>query len=162
MSGADDPFERMISAINANAKAAAQLDAAARAILASANTTSTEARKAAESVRAAVAGLSPEGAAEAFSEALATVRRDAAVLAQAAKRLDEAAANLNQAGWDVTWRQLMQLFAFFVSLAVIAMIYIWAKEPKIEEKLYGCTARWDAKTNTCKGKWIPLQQERGS
>src|SRR3546814_12688572 len=25
--------------------------------------------------------------------------------------------------------------------------------------LYGCTAKWDAKTQTCKGKWLPLRSE---
>ena len=40
-----------------------------------------------------------------------------------------------------------------------AYTYQWAKEPKIEQRLYGCTARWDAKTQRCKGDWVPLQAQ---
>ena len=40
-----------------------------------------------------------------------------------------------------------------------ALAYQWAKEPKIEQRLYGCTARWDAKTQRCKGDWVPLQAQ---
>jgi hypothetical protein len=32
-----------------------------------------------------------------------------------------------------------------------ALAYRWAQEPKIERQLYGCTAKWDAKAQTCRG-----------
>lgn len=41
-----------------------------------------------------------------------------------------------------------------------ALAYRWAQEPKIERQLYGCTAKWDAKTQTCKGKWVPLYEQQ--
>src|SRR3546814_4073933 len=52
------------------------------------------------------------------------------------------------------------LSAALIGLGLIfaaALAYQWAKEPKIEQRLYGCTARWDAKTGKCKGDWVPLQ-----
>ena len=41
-----------------------------------------------------------------------------------------------------------------------ALAYRWAQEPKIERQLYGCTARWDAKAQTCRGKWVPLYEQQ--
>lgn len=41
-----------------------------------------------------------------------------------------------------------------------ALTYRWAQEPKIERQLYGCTAKCDAKTQTCKGKWVPLYEQQ--
>ena len=41
-----------------------------------------------------------------------------------------------------------------------ALAYRWAQEPKIERQLYGCTAKWDAKAQTCKGKWVPLYEQQ--
>lgn len=41
-----------------------------------------------------------------------------------------------------------------LSFAVIQFL----REPKIVEKLYGCT-KWDQKAATCKGKWIPLHKD---
>jgi len=55
--------------------------------------------------------------------------------------------------------------AFIIAIAamlVAAFAYRWAQEPKIEEKLYGCTGAYVTKTNTCKGKWIPLQRNDGN
>lgn len=156
MSNTEDPFEKMARVINANAETAAKLDAATRAITASANATSTEARKATESVRAAVAGLTPEGAAEAFSEALAGVRRDAKAVAAAAERVNKAAETLRWAAWESLFRYVLYVLGALAAFTVFVAIYRWWEEPKIEEKLYGCTARWDAKTGTCKGTWVPL------
>jgi hypothetical protein len=33
------------------------------------------------------------------------------------------------------------------------------EKPKIEQHLYGCAGRWNAKTHTCKGGWVPLQAQ---
>src|SRR3546814_2134549 len=57
------------------------------------------------------------------------------------------------------------LSAALIGLGLIfaaALAYQWAKEPKIEQRLYGCTARWDAKTGKCKGDWVPLQARERS
>ena len=35
----------------------------------------------------------------------------------------------------------------------------WATEPKIEQHLYGCAGRWNAKTHSCKSGWVPLQAQ---
>src|SRR3546814_12613003 len=41
---------------------------------------------------------------------------------------------------------------------------VFSKMPKIAASgrlgLYGCTAKWDAKTQTCKGKWLPLYEQQ--
>lgn len=158
----EDPFEKMARAINANAEAAAKLDAAAKAISASANTTSAEARNAAESVRAAVAGLTPEGAAKAFSEALAGVKRDAGVIAAAAERVNQTAETLRWAAWESLFRYALYVGGALMAFSAFVAVYRWWEEPKIEEKLYGCTGAYVTKTNTCKGKWIPLQRNDGN
>src|SRR3546814_11253951 len=54
------------------------------------------------------------------------------------------------------------LSAALIGLGLIfaaALAYQWAKAPKIEQRLYGCTARWDAKTGTCKVAWMPFQAQ---
>jgi hypothetical protein len=56
------------------------------------------------------------------------------------------------------------LYAALIGLGLIfaaALAYHWAKEPKIEQHLYGCAGRWNAKTHTCKGGWVPLQAQQG-
>lgn len=55
------------------------------------------------------------------------------------------------------------LYAAMIGLGLIfaaTLAYRWAQEPKIERQLYGCTARWDAKAQTCKGKWVPLYEQQ--
>ena len=62
------------------------------------------------------------------------------------------------------WDRLKEwLYAALIGLGLIfaaALAYRWAKEPKIEQHLYGCAGRWNAKTHTCKGGWVPLQPQQ--
>jgi hypothetical protein len=79
--------------------------------------------------------------------------------------LQRAAGALQQASTAMWWDRLKEwLWAALIALAVIcaaALAYRWAKEPKIEQHLYGCAGRWNAKTHTCKGGWVPLQAQQG-
>src|SRR3546814_4016147 len=64
---------------------------------------------------------------------------------------------------DVCSSDLEWITAALIGLGLIfaaALAYRWAQEPKIERQLYGCTAKWDAKTQTCKGKWVPLYEQQ--
>jgi hypothetical protein len=83
---------------------------------------------------------------------------------QAGARVDalhRAAGELQRISARVWWDRLKEwIAAALIGLGLIfaaALAFRWAQEPKIEQQLYGCTARWDAKTQTCKGKWVPLQ-----
>lgn len=75
--------------------------------------------------------------------------------------LQRAAGQLQRASAGIWWDRLKEwLVAALIGLGLIfaaALAYRWAQEPKIEQRLYGCTARWDAKTHKCKGDWVPLQ-----
>lgn len=75
--------------------------------------------------------------------------------------LQRAAGQLQRVSAGIWWDRLKEwLSAALIAAALIfaaALAYQWAKEPKIERQLYGCTARWDAKTQQCKGDWVPLQ-----
>jgi hypothetical protein len=79
--------------------------------------------------------------------------------------LQRAAGALQHASSDMWWDRLKEwLWAALIALAVIfaaALAYRWAKEPVIEQHLYGCAGRWNAKTHTCKGGWVPLQAQQG-
>ena len=77
--------------------------------------------------------------------------------------LQRVAGQLQRVSAGIWWDRLKEwLSAALIGLGLIfaaALAYRWAQEPKIERQLYGCTARWDAKAQTCKGKWVPLQAE---
>ena len=77
--------------------------------------------------------------------------------------LQRAAGQLQRASGGIWWDRFKEwLVAALIGLGLIfaaALAYRWAQEPKIEQRLYGCTARWDAKTQTCKGDWVPLQAQ---
>ena len=79
--------------------------------------------------------------------------------------LQRAAGALQQASTAMWWDRLKEwLYAALIALGVIfaaALAYRWAKEPKIEQRLYGCAGRWNPKTHTCKGGWVPLQVQQG-
>lgn len=79
----------------------------------------------------------------------------------ALRDLQRAAERLERASSRVWWDHLKEwLYAALIGLGLIfvaALAYDWAKEPRIEQHLYGCAARWNAKTHTCEGGWIPLQ-----
>lgn len=54
------------------------------------------------------------------------------------------------------------LYAALIGLGLIfaaALAYQWAKEPKIEQRMYGCAGHWNAKTHSCKDGWVPLQPQ---
>lgn len=76
--------------------------------------------------------------------------------------LQRAAGQLQRISAGIWWDRLKEwLSAALIALGLIfaaALAYRWAQEPKIERQLYGCTARWDAKTQQCKGDWVPLYQ----
>ena len=75
--------------------------------------------------------------------------------------LQRVAGQLQRVSAGIWWDRLKEwISAALIGLGLIfaaALAYQWAKEPKIEQRLYGCTARWDAKTGKCKGAWVPLQ-----
>ena len=77
--------------------------------------------------------------------------------------LQRAAGALQQASTVMWWDRLKEwLYAALIGLGLIfaaALAYRWAKEPVIEQHLYGCAGRWNAKTHTCKGGWVPLQAQ---
>ena len=79
--------------------------------------------------------------------------------------LQRAAGALQQASTAMWWDRLKEwLWAALIGLGLIfaaALAYRWAKEPVIEQHLYGCAGRWNAKTHTCKGGWVPLQAQQG-
>ena len=78
--------------------------------------------------------------------------------------LQRAAGEVQRVSAGMGWDRLKEwLMAALIALAVIlaaAFAYRWAKEPVIEQHLYGCAGRWNAKTHTCKGGWVPLQPQQ--
>lgn len=78
--------------------------------------------------------------------------------------LQRAAAVLQRASTGIWLDRLKEwLWAALIGLGLIfaaALAYRWAKEPVIEQHLYGCAGRWNAKTHTCKGGWVPLQAQQ--
>ena len=78
--------------------------------------------------------------------------------------LQRAAAALQRASTGIWLDRLKEwLWAALIALAVVfaaALAYRWAQEPKLERQLYGCTAKWDAKAQTCRGKWVPLYEQQ--
>lgn len=77
--------------------------------------------------------------------------------------LQRASGQLHQVSAGIWWDRLKEwLAAALIGLGLIcaaALAYRWAQEPKIERQLYGCSARWDTKTQQCKGDWVPLQAQ---
>jgi hypothetical protein len=78
--------------------------------------------------------------------------------------LHRAAGELQRVSAGVWWDRLKEwITAALIGLGLIfaaALAYRWAQEPKIERQLYGCTAKWDAKAQTCRGKWVPLYEQQ--
>ncbi len=79
--------------------------------------------------------------------------------------LQRASGELQRVSTGIWWDRLKEwLYAALIGLGLIfaaALAYRWAKEPVIEQHLYGCPGRWNAKTHTCKGGWVPLQAQQG-
>ena len=77
--------------------------------------------------------------------------------------LQRAAGELQRASSAMWWDRLKEwLYAALIGLGLIfaaTLAYQWAKEPKIEQHLYGCGGHWNAKAHTCKGGWVPLQAQ---
>lgn len=77
--------------------------------------------------------------------------------------LQRAAGELQRVSRGIWWDRVKEwLYAALIALGLIfaaALAYRWAKEPVIEQHLYGCAGRWNAKTHICKGGWIPLQPQ---
>ena len=111
-----------------------------------------------------------EGVAQQVAALSRQIEHDARQRAEAGQQtqnalneLLRAATQLQRVSAAIGWEHLKGwLYAAMIGLGLIfaaALAYQWAKEPKIEQRLYGCTARWDAKTQRCKGDWVPLQAQ---
>lgn len=78
--------------------------------------------------------------------------------------IQRAAGELQRVSSGIWWDRLKEwLYAALIGLGLIfaaALAYRWAREPKIEQHLYGCAGRWNPKTHTCKGGWVPLQAQQ--
>ena len=86
-------------------------------------------------------------------------------LEHAQSQFEQAAAKFDLAAHRSFWDRIKEWSAVgLVGLALMitgALFVRWAKEPKIVEHHYGCTGAWSAKTQTCKGKWVPLKEVGG-
>ena len=111
-----------------------------------------------------------EGVAQQVAALSRQIEHDARQRAEAGQQtqnalneLLRAATQLQRVSAAIGWEHLKGwLYVAMIGLGLIfaaALAYQWAKEPKIEQRLYGCTARWDAKTQRCKGDWVPLQAQ---
>ena len=68
----------------------------------------------------------------------------------ALRDLQRAAEGLQRVSRGIWWDRVKEwLYAALIGLGLIfaaALAYRWAKEPVIEQHLYGCAGRWNAKT----------------
>ena len=112
-----------------------------------------------------------EGVAQQAAALSRQIEQDARQRAEAGQQTEKAlndllraAAQLQRVSEAIGWERLKGwLYAALIGLGLIfaaALAYRWAQEPKIERQLYGCTAKWDAKAQTCKGKWVPLYEQQ--
>nr|WP_046988972.1 hypothetical protein [Sphingomonas sp. Y57] len=112
-----------------------------------------------------------EGVAQQVAALSRQIEQDARQRAEAGQQTEKAlndllraATQLQRVSAAIEWEHLKGwLYAALIGLGLIfaaALAYRWAQEPKIERQLYGCTARWDAKAQTCKGKWVPLYEQQ--
>jgi len=92
---------------------------------------------------------------------MASVQNTIAALANASDLLHQRA----RAAYDqsvrleeIGQRKLLMVWLAAASFVLVGSFGYWfAKSPKVERELYGCTAAWDQKTQTCKGEWVRLQ-----
>ena len=112
-----------------------------------------------------------EGVAQQVAALSRQIEQDARQRAEAGQQtqnalneLLRAATQLQRVSAAIGWEHLKGwLYAAMIGLGLIfaaALAYRWAQEPKIERQLYGCTAKWDAKAQTCRGKWVPLYEQQ--
>ncbi len=112
-----------------------------------------------------------EGVAQQAAALSRQIEQDARQRAEAGQQTEKAlndllraAAQLQRVSEAIGWERLKGwLYAALIGLGLIfaaALAYRWAQEPKIERQLYGCTAKWDAKAQTCRGKWVPLYEQQ--
>ena len=112
-----------------------------------------------------------EGVAQQVAALSRQIEQDARQRAEAGQQTEKAlndllraATQLQRVSAAIEWEHLKGwLYAALIGLGLIfaaALAYRWAQEPKIERQLYGCTAKWDAKAQTCKGKWVPLYEQQ--
>ena len=104
-----------------------------------------------------------EGIAEEVGALARQIEQEARQRADWGRTVGSEVRDLQRASTAMWWDRLKEwLYAALIALGVIfaaALAYRWAKEPVIEQHLYGCAGRWNAKTHTCKGGWIPLQAQ---
>lgn len=82
-------------------------------------------------------------------------------LEHAQSQFERAAAHFDQTAHRSFWDRIKEWGAVgLIGMALMitgTSLVRWAKEPKVIEHHYGCTGAWVAKTQTCKGKWVPLR-----
>lgn len=80
----------------------------------------------------------------------------------ALSRLSHATSGLDQAGGRLLRTRAVELLlcaaAIVITITLSFAAIQFLREPKIEQRLYGCT-KWDQKAANCKGKWIPLHKD---
>lgn len=112
-----------------------------------------------------------EGVAQQVAALSRQIEQDARQRAEAGQQmlnalneLLRAAGQLQRVSAGIWWDRLKEwITAALIGLGLIfaaALAYRWVQEPKIERQLYGCTAKWDAKAQTCRGKWVPLYEQQ--
>lgn len=111
-----------------------------------------------------------EGVAQQATELAHRIEQDARQRAEWGQQMGAAVSNLQRSAGQLQqvstgiWLDRIKewVFAALIGLGLIfvaAVAYRWAQTPQVETRLYGCNARWVAKTG-CKGQWVPLQQQR--
>lgn len=78
---------------------------------------------------------------------------------RAAKQAEQSLAKAKTAlWWDRVQQVLVVAFSVGMVLAGAGAGFHFAKQPKIEQKLYGC-GNWNTRTEVCSSGWIPLTRE---
>lgn len=112
-----------------------------------------------EDYRLLLAAMRQAGA-QGVQQEMGELRAALASMAQTTNDLDRIGKNLRADAADLkqaTVKHYVVMFGALIAVVfAVGVIIRWMQEPKIEQRLYGCTAQWDAKTKTCKGKWVPL------
>lgn len=121
----------------------------------------------------AMSAAGAEGVRQEIAPLLAAIKQDAA--SREAWRRDtkeglsefgRAARDMNRAANDLHHAHVKEAViggAIVLGVIILALAaFQYFREPKVVQKLYGCSAAWDAKTQTCKGRWVPLEANGGS
>jgi len=114
---------------------------------------------------AAIRNAAAEGVHSANGSLVATaaeIQRQMKALTAAERAAKQAERSLEKAKAALWWDRVQQLlivgFSVGMVLAGAGAGFHFLKQPKIEQKLYGCT-NWNARTEACSSGWIPLTRE---